>query len=270
MAVIHADLSIDRAQCARPSNALSTVGLITTTFARLTDLFGCPDYGPDNPADSTIWLLDTPAGRVHLLHPRATADIQHQVGRPFDWDIQATTASALPWLYKAISGSTARFPDGATRIKPAATLTTCVTAYVDYLYYRRPSMSTRSMTTEAGMVAAQLDYLILQLQHAVHDWEWSRATPAQRRDWATSHRSRSDTGMSDVDEWRAQERWLYGAVGRRPTNERADLATVLRNLADDHAAARDLVRKQHNGFDLDLLDEHVATLRTLATTDAAQ
>ncbi|SEP53688.1 MULTISPECIES: hypothetical protein [Amycolatopsis] len=280
MAVIHDDLNIQTIACTAPADGLSTRGAIHASYHTLTTRFGNPDFGTTDTAaeEATLWILDTPAGRAHL---QSWLDVHHLHARPHTevrWSIQTASDGVLPWVFKAVTGSTAAFPAGVDRFARTSSRETLTAAYVDYLYLRSQAMAnwvnlqhrdSRSYR-ENWTLPRHLLGFALQVQEILLHFQWSHADAAERLAWIGVGKPALPPAP-DLDHWRRYCRWQFVPVPTEahPDGGDPDLAANLRERAEDAAWARDhVVRPSADGLvrtrKVDLFDEHAATLTALA------
>ncbi|GAA2678956.1 MULTISPECIES: hypothetical protein [Actinosynnema] len=275
MAVLNPDLSIDTIADpdTPPATGLICVGYLTSSVHQLRDRLGPPQLGlaPDCVTDA--WILRTPVGAAHLW--AGTAAMAEELDAERRWLILATTDGirpwgygVLPWVYKAVHGSTAAFPTAALPHFTEATLYGFGHAYLDYLYLRTDAESRRRDQLDRTAPdfpthlrrLQQLNTMLLQLAEALHDYEWAHAGQADRAEWARMQRPTPNEGLRY---WKARSRWLYPST-TGPHDGDPDLPGRLRRLADTARDNRDSLLEIAPERDLVLHDEHEQTLRALA------
>jgi hypothetical protein len=286
MAVLRDDLDIHHTPCSAPLDGMGLRGSIYTSYHQLASRFGPPDFpsagiGDQAAEDSTLWQVATPVGRVHVHN---WLDITYFLKRPHAatrWSIQATGDGALPWIYKAVLGSTAAFPAGVHAYSRFSTRASLAVAYVDYLVQRmlaqrdraeriNPSSPEHRLQVELSRHAG---HMALQVQQIVHHYEWAHADATQRRKWATLSMPQL-TDEPELQHWRRWTRWTYQPLPTetRPEGGDPDLIGMLRARARDQVRFRDRIlpanpRGRARDRKVELYDEHIGTLLTLA--DAA-
>ncbi len=275
MARIHADLTIDRDPCTVPAYRLTVHGHIHVHGSDLRALFGAPARELRGHAETGMWVLDTPAGRVHLA-PRRVRNPLGCDASASCWLILAARDDVLPWIYKAVTGSTATFPAGARRHFSESTLETFTAAYVGYLYLRAAAEQDWSLQqdrtdpryTTWRRRPEQLHHAAREVLAVLHHYQWSHATEAQRQAWTTMGRPVQGGSQSGLDHWLESSRWLYSPIktSQHPHGGNPNLAGMLRDLADTSREHRPTLREINPHLDFDLRDEHEQTLRTLAGT----
>ncbi|WP_054047313.1 hypothetical protein [Alloactinosynnema sp. L-07] len=260
-------------------------GTVRTSYEVLTSRFGPPtfpqvDDGGLPAEDSTLWLIDTPAGRVHVHN---WLDVTYFLKRPAAetrWSIQATDDAALPWIYKSVTGSTAAFSAGVHEFSRYSTRVSLARGYVTYLVQRMIALRERGERYDQGSrehrhqieLSRHVGHMALQVQQIVHDVEWAYADDADRRRWTTLPMPQ----LADEPEsqhWHRWTRWTYRPVptDSRPEGGDPDLVGMLRRRARDQVRFRDrILPANHRGptreGKVELYDEHIGTLLTLADT----
>jgi hypothetical protein len=286
MAVLGDDLDIQHTPCLTPVDGMSLRGSIRTSYHLLTSRFGPPDFpspvtGDRAADDSTLWVIDTPAGRVHVYN---WLDIAHFLQRPYTetrWSIQAACDAGLPWIYKAVRGSTAAFPTGVHELSRFSTRASLASAYVDYLVQRMLALREQAERFAQGSrehrqqveLSRHTGHMALQVQQIVHYYEWAHADDTERRRWTTLSMPQLD-GEPELQYWRQWTRWTYMPVqtATRPEGGNPDLMGMLRARAREQMRFRDQVlpanqRGSARDRKVKLYDEHIGTLLSLA--DAA-
>jgi hypothetical protein len=285
MAHIHADLTIDVAACTEPAFHLTVHGHIHATAARLAELFGAPARTFHGDTDLALWVLDTPAGRVHLASSQlrttitcaALADAATgQPGEPVCWLVLATTDNVLPWVFKAITGSTAGYPSGARPYFTESTLASFTAAYVDFLFLRSEADTEWARDQDRSdpryqlwrRRPGQLRDMAGEVLNVLHHYQWSQATEDERAAWQSMGRPVRGHHQSELQDWHQVSRWLYAPIRteRFPHGGDPNLAVMLTGLADTKAEHRPMLLEINPNLDFELHAEHEHTLRALATT----
>jgi hypothetical protein len=276
MAILRSDLTIDPTPCSTEVPGLTGHGHIQASYHHLRDRFGQPDRRSRPHRTTAAWTVDTPAGWVVLCRP---SDMPSSAGGRDDtlpWMIMATTDAALPWIYKAVTGSTATFPAGARTHFSESTLESFVNGYRDYLHLRmdaeleRRPLLDRSASDfwTAFRRPQQLNHMALEVAEVLHHYAWSQASTAEREAWAAMGRPTPGPARDDLAHMRAVGRWLYSPIKteQNPHGGDPDLPGMLRALADTAQRHRPLLREQSREMDFALHAEHEQTLRALADT----
>lgn len=273
MALQHPDLSIDTSADPDPppTTGLIALGHLTSSVHHLRDRLGPPQPGLAPDGATETWVLHTPVGAAHLW-PGTTAAAEDDVDR---WWLILTTTDGirpleygvLPWVYKAVHGSTAAFPTAALPHFTEATLHAFGRAYLDYLYLRMNAEERRRDQFDRSAPdflthlrrPRQLNTMLLQLADVLHHYEWAYASQAEREEWANMPRPTPREGLRY---WKARSRWLYPPAGGLHGDP--DLPGMLRALADTARENRASLLELVPEMDLVLHDEHEQTLRALA------
>ncbi|RSM68679.1 hypothetical protein DL991_41150 [Amycolatopsis sp. WAC 01375] len=275
MARIHPDLTIDHEPCTTPAYGLMVQGHIHARGTHLRDLFGEPARSLAGGAEPGAWTLDSPAGRVHLAARQLRTTLVCGDSSSC-WLILGAHDAVLPWAFKAVTGSTANFVAGAQRHFSESTLATFTSAYTDYLFQRADAAAAWGDRQDWNDPRypmwrhwpAQLHTAANALLTVLHHYQWSQATDAQRRVWASMGRPVPGGSASELEHWREKSRWLYSPIKtvRYPHGGDPDLAGMLLRLADNCRDHRPLLIERNPRLDVELFDEHEQTLRNLATT----
>lgn len=276
MAALHPDLSIDPEPCSTPVTGLTSHGHIQTSYHALRERFGEPDRRFPHRRNTGVWVLDTPAGRVNLRRVNEVPDSAGDRDVESAWMILATTDAVLPWIYKAVTGSTATFPAGARQHFSESTLQSFANAYVDYLYLRmHAELEARPWLLRSApdfwthfRRPQQLNNMLLAVAQVVHHYEWWLASPAERQAWSGMGKPVRSSGQPELVHWRQVNRWLYSPIPttQYPAGGDPDLPGMLRGLADTARGHRPELRELNPDMDFALHEEHEQTLRALADT----
>ncbi|SEP53687.1 hypothetical protein [Amycolatopsis saalfeldensis] len=275
MARIHADLTIDFDPCTVPAYGLTVHGHIHVPSSRLRALFGEPTRSLSGHAEAGMWVLDTPAGRVPLAPRRLRTPLGCATGVSC-WLILAASDDVLPWIFKAVTGSTATFVNAARRHFSESTLETFTAAYVSYLFLRADAEQDWCLQQDWNdpryktwrRRPEQLHHAAREVLAVLHHYQWSQATETQRQAWTTMGRPVQGGSQSDLDHWLENSRWLYSPTKttQYPHGGDPDLAGMLRGLADTSREHQPMLREINPHLDFDLRDEHEQTLQALAGT----
>ncbi|MFI6029501.1 hypothetical protein [Amycolatopsis magusensis] len=275
MAVLNPDLSIDTSADpdTPPATGLIGLGYLTSSVHQLRDRLGADQRGLAPDGVTETWILHTPAGAAHLW--ASTTAVAEELDVERRWLILTTTDGiqpvsfgVLPWVYKAVHGSTAAFPTATLPHFTEATLHGFGHAYLDYLYLRMDAETGRSDQLDRAAPdflthlrrPRQLNTMLLNLAEVLHNYEWSQASQAERVEWARMQRPTPGEGLRY---WKARSRWLYpSATG--PHDGDPDLPGRLRGLADAARENRHSLLEVAPERDFVLHDEHEQTLRALA------
>lgn len=275
MTVLYPDLSIDTTEVPAlpPDTGMTVHGHITTSHHQLCDRFGQPDRRFTPHRNAAEWILHTPAGRVDLRRGDEVSDSAGDRDVEGRWLILAASDDVLPWIYKAVHGTTAAFPAVALPHFSEATLHGFGHAYLAYLYLRMKAETERRDQldrTAPGFHTdlhrpRQINRMLIKLADVLLHHEWAHATEAERIQWSGMQRPAPSEGLRY---WKARNRWLYEPVktGRYPHGGDPDLPGMLRALADTARAHRDRLLAKAPELDFALYDEHEQTLRALADT----
>ncbi|MFL6124260.1 hypothetical protein [Actinophytocola sp.] len=273
MAVLHPDLSIHTTahSAPPPDTGMTGRGYITASVAQLRDRFGRSHHQLAPDGDTEVWGLHTPAGLVYLRagtafsDPTDERDVQHRCL------IHATSDDVLPWVYKAVHGSTTAFPTGAFSHFTEATLHDFGYAYLGYLYLRMNAEIQRRDQLDRTASdfrthlhrPRQLNGMLIKLADVLHHYEWAHASETERTAWSRMQRPTPREGLRY---WKARNRWLYKPVTseRHPRGGDPDLPGMLRALADSARSHRGQLLEKVPELDLVLHNEHEQTLRALA------
>ncbi|MEU7480495.1 hypothetical protein AB0A63_31270 [Lentzea sp. NPDC042327] len=277
MAVLNPDLSIDTSDDPEtpPTTGLIGVGYLTSSVHQLRDRLGPSQLGHAPDGVTETWVLHTPAGTAHLWASTSPADPADEGDVARRWLILTTTDGiqpwsygVLPWVYKAVDGSTEAFPTAALPHFTEATVFAFGHAYLDYLYLRMDAETGRRDQLDRSAPdfrthlrrPRQLNTMLLQLADVLHDYEWAHASRAERAAWARMQRPTPSEGLRY---WKTRSRWLYPS-GSGPHDGDPDLPGRLRALADTARENRASLLEIAPEMDLDLHDENEQTLRALA------
>lgn len=273
MAVLHPDLSIDTTAhpAPPPDIAMTGRGYITTSVQQLRDRFGPSHHRFTPDVDTAVWGLHTPAGPAHLWAGTAFSDPADERDVERRWLIHASSDEVLPWVYKAVHGSTGTFPTGAFSHFTEATLHGFGYTYLGYLYLRMNAEIQRRDQLDRTASdfrthlhrPRQLNGMLIKLADVLHHYEWAHASETERAEWSCMQRPTPSQGLRY---WKARNRWLYEPVmtQRHPHGGDPDLPGMLRALADSARSHRDLLLEKVPELDLVLHNEHEQTLRALA------
>lgn len=285
MAVLGDDLDIQPTPCSTSVGNMSFRGSIRVSYRLLANRFGPPDFPSQSTddrvaQDSTMWLIDTPIGRVHIHSWLGLSDFLKRPDTETRWSIQATSDGALPWIYKAVLGSTATFPAGVHEFSRFSTRVSLTRAYVDYLVQRMLALRDQAERIDPSHpdhrhhveLSRHAGHMALQVQQIVHHYEWAHADDAERREWTTLPMPQF-TDEPELQYWRRWTRWTYQPVptDTRPEGGDPDLVGMLRTRARDQVRFRDRILPANRGGaaldrKIDLYTEHIGTLDNLADT----
>lgn len=283
MAVLGDDLDIQPISCSASVGNMSLRGSIRASYRLLTNRFGPPDFPSQSTDDRvaqgpTMWLIDTPIGRVDIHSWLSLSDFLKSPDTETRWSIQATSDGALPWIYKAVIGSTAAFPGGVHEFSRFSTRVSLARAYVDYLVQRMLALRDLAERVDPSHpdhrhhveLSRHAGHMALQVQQIVHHYQWAHADDAERREWTTLPMPQL-TDEPELQYWRRWTRWAYQPVptDTRPEGGDPDLVGMLRTRARDQVRFRDRVlpaNRPDSARDrkIELYDEHIGTLFALA------
>lgn len=287
MAVIRDDLDIHSTPCTTPAEALTLRGSIRASYRTLLDLFGEPDFGLSTAADrtvedATLWMIDTPVGRVQLHNWLGGAYFLARPDTIIRWSVQAATDTALPWIYKVILGSTVTFAEGVSELALCSTRATLTAAYGDYLYLRKLAQARQVALLgphdpeyrENWTVPRHLGSMAQQVRDIVVHHKWSCADADERSTWTLALGSNEE---SELERWHRNSLRDYMpiSVGDLVQDGARDLTAMLHARATDQVWFRDCILGQTSqdvalARKTELVDEHIGTLRTLATAALAE
>ncbi|MFI5593487.1 hypothetical protein ACIA5G_51260 [Amycolatopsis sp. NPDC051758] len=142
MAVIRANLTVLDLPPTTSEPGWAPRGHLRASFRDLTTVLHAPDFGIDATEDSTMWLLDTPAGRAQLCHQLDGTYFLHAPATRITWTIQAPSPDVLPWIFK-LAGSTAGFPSSGQALRVGPDRITLIRAYQRFLDLRATDLQQR-------------------------------------------------------------------------------------------------------------------------------
>lgn len=285
MAVLDENLDLRPAPCSASLGGMRLRGSIRTNYHLLASRFGPPDFPSHDPGDqsaedATLWAVDTPAGRVHVHN---WLDVRYFLEQPYTetrWNIQAAGDGALPWICKAIFGSTAAFPAAVHESSRFSTRPSLTGAYVDYLVQRMLALREQAEQRDPGSperrqhieLSRHLGHMALQVQQILHHHEWAHTDDTGRRAWTRMPMPQL-VDEPELRHWRLWTRWSYqpAPTDDRPEGGNPDLSGMLRDRARDQVRFRDRVLPANRpgptrDRKIKLYDEHIGTLFTLADT----
>lgn len=141
MAVIRPDLTVLNLPPENAGTGWARRGDLRASFRDLTTTLGSPDFGLGTTEESTLWLLDTPAGPAQLHSWLGGSYFLRSPDAVVAWQIQAPADGVLPWIYKVVTGSTAGFPDSVRDLAFGAGREELTQAYLGYLSGRERAVS---------------------------------------------------------------------------------------------------------------------------------
>jgi hypothetical protein len=234
------DLSITPTVCRAELPPGSHRGHLDTTDGHLQHLFGSaqPLRGPAWTADVSGWIVHTPTGPIALHGQHQTA--RRDLVRPsIRWHLWCADDQPLPWLTKAVQGTTAGFPTTVLDlIDSNSTPAGLLLAYVDYLYLRgralqrtgRDALSAAPATTLGDQLIA-VSLTVLELRYRL---QLADLAATDRHAWATATPPARGWFDTDLQHHHARVHALYGPVvtAYHPTSDPpAAVAHHLRGLA---------------------------------------
>ncbi|RLK58466.1 hypothetical protein [Actinokineospora cianjurensis] len=141
MAVIRPDLTVLNLLLENAGTGWARRGDLRASFRDLTTTLGSPDFGLGTTEESTLWLLDTPAGPAQLHNWLGGSYFLRSPDSVAAWQIQAPGDGVLPWIYKVVTGSTTGFPDSVRDLAFGAGREELTQAYLNYLRGRERAVS---------------------------------------------------------------------------------------------------------------------------------
>jgi hypothetical protein len=143
MAVIRANLTVLDLPPTTSEPGWAPRGHLRASFRDLTTVLHAPDFGIDATEDSTMWLLDTPAGRAQLFHQLDGTYLLRAPATRITWTIQAPSPDVLPWIFELADGSTAGFPNSGQALRVGPDRITLIRAYQRFLELRATDLQQR-------------------------------------------------------------------------------------------------------------------------------
>jgi hypothetical protein len=141
MAVVRPDLTVLNLPPENAGTGWALRGELRASFRELTTTLGSPDFGVGSIEESTLWLLDTPAGPAQLHNWLGGSYFLREPDSVVGWQIQAPADAVLPWIYKVVTGSTVGFPDSVRDLAFGAGREELTQAYLSYLRGRERAVS---------------------------------------------------------------------------------------------------------------------------------
>lgn len=141
MAVVRPDLTVLNLPPETAGTGWALRGELRASFRELTTALGSPDFGVGSAQESTLWLLDTPAGSAQLHSWHDGSCFLREPDSVVAWQIQAPHDGVLPWIYKIVTGSTIGFPDSVRGLEFGASREELTQAYLSYLSGRERAVN---------------------------------------------------------------------------------------------------------------------------------
>jgi hypothetical protein len=141
MAVVRPDLTVLNLPPENAGTGWALRGELRASFREVTIALGSPDFGIGSTEESTLWLLDTPAGPAQLHNWLGGTYFLYAPDSVVGWQIQAPDDGVLPWIYKIVTGSTIGFPDSVRELTFGAGREQLTQAYLSYLRGRERAVS---------------------------------------------------------------------------------------------------------------------------------